>query len=180
LLKNENILLKAVSAGDESAYAEVYRYYYPKVKCFFLQLISNEDDVKDLAQNVFIKIWLMRGILSEIRSFGAYLYKMCRNAAIDYCKHRNINIPLDDQEYVEVSSTLDEGYFAKEIEAQVARAIDKMPKKRRKVYIMSRVEGLSNDQIASELNISKRTVENHITTVLKELRKITSCLSIFM
>ena len=180
VLNNETILLKAVAEGDEKAFAEIYRYYYPKVKCFFLQFIRSEDDVKDLSQNVFIKIWLMRGILTEIRSFGAYLYKMSRNAAIDYCKRRDINIPLDEQEFVESSESIDEGYLAREIEGQVARAIDKMPVKRKKVYLMSRVEGLSNDQIASELNISKRTVENHITTVLRELRKITSCVSIFM
>lgn len=179
MIDNENNLLKAVSEGDEDAYAEIYRYYYPKVKCFFMKLINDEDDVKDLAQNVFVKIWLMRSAVAEIRSFGAYLYRMCKNTAIDYCRHRNINIPLSE-EYDDNVTTADENFFAKEIEAQIASVIDKMPKKRKKVYIMSRVEGLSNDEIASQLNISKRTVENQLSNVLKELRKITSCISIFL
>ena len=77
----------------------------------------------------------MRSAVAEIRSFGAYLYRMCKNTAIDYCRHRNINIPLSE-EYDDNVATVDENFFAKEIEAQIASLVDKMPKKGKKVYLV--------------------------------------------
>ena len=124
---DERILLQQVSEGDETAFREVFAHYYPKVKVFLGEFIDNEDDVKDLSQNIFVKVWLMRGTLSEVRSFGAYLYRMTRNAAIDYCKRHKVKIPLAD-EYEEPSSyPLDEEFFARELSCRYAGRVDRMP-----------------------------------------------------
>lgn len=176
--ERERILLKGLAEGNEKAFREVFEHYYPKVKCFLGQFIHNEEDARDLAQNIFIKIWLQRGLLSEIRSFGAYLYTMCRNAAVDYGRTHKVKIPLTEGNEGEYESESE--FFAKETEIQVANIIKGMPEKRRRIFIMSRLEGKSHEEIARQLGIARKTVENHIHLALKELRKITSVIAIFM
>ena len=165
--------------GLSETFRELFGYYYPKVRCFLAGFIENEDDVKDLSQNIFVKIWLMRSVLCDIRSFGPYLYRMCRNAAIDYGRRHQVKIPLTDR-YEEETAPLDEDYFAREMSWQYSRQVEKMPEKRRQVFLMSRVEGRSNAEIAQLLGITKKTVENHLNAALRELRKLTSCLSLFL
>lgn len=179
ILTDEPILLQRISEGDQNAFRELFGYYYPKVRCFLAGFIDNEDDVKDLSQNIFVKIWLMRSVLCDIRSFGPYLYRMCRNAAIDYGRRHQVKIPLTDR-YEEETAPLDEDYFAREMSWQYSRQVEKMPEKRRQVFLMSRVEGRSNAEIAQLLGITKKTVENHLNAALRELRKLTSCLSLFL
>lgn len=180
VMENEKDILSKIAANNETAFKQVFEYYYPKVKTFLEQFISDADEAMDLAQNIFIKIWLQRSNLTEIRSFGAFLYTMTRNAAIDYGRTHKIKIPLTEVELKGKDDYETESeFYAKEVEAQVAHMIRKMPQKRRRVFIMSRLEGRSYTEIAYIMNISKKTVENHINLALKELRKITKAISIF-
>ena len=180
MLTDEEKLLGRISEGDESAFRTFFGYYYPKVKSFMLTLIDNEEDVNDLSQNIFVKLWLIRSSLGKLRSAGAYLYRMCRNAAIDYGRTHKVKVPFTDAHDSAESYPLDEDYFAKERQLQIDGVVERMPFKRREVFKLSRNEGMSNDQIAHSLGISKKTVENHINAALKELRKITSCISFFL
>lgn len=99
---------------------------------------------------------------------------MSRNAALDYCKKNRILFDLDESCPEEQTVALDEDYFAREIRQRMERQIAAMPEKRRQVITMSRIEGLSNDEIAAALGISKKTVENHINAALRALRKVSS------
>ena len=93
MLLDEEQLLRRISEGDESAFRSFFGYYYPKVKTFMLTLIDNEDDANDLAQNIFVKLWLIRSSMAKLHSAGAYLYRMCKNAAIDYGRTHKVKIP---------------------------------------------------------------------------------------
>lgn len=180
MLQDEGKLLRRISEGDQIAFREFFGYYYPKAKAFMLSLIDSEDEVNDLVQNIFVKLWMIRTSLGKLHSVGAYLYRMCRNAAIDYGRTHKVKIPFTEEDDISESYTLDEEYFAKERQRQIDRAVDRMPFKRREVFNLSRKEGLSNEEIARQMGISKKTVENHINSALKELRKITSCIALFL
>ena len=67
---------------------------------------------------------------------------------------------------------IEEELYAKELEFLISVAVEKMPPQRKQIYRMSRVDGLSNDEIAARMSISKRTVENHLTLALADIRKI--------
>lgn len=179
MLVEEKEILRRVSEGDEFAFRKIFSFYYPKVLTFLRELIDNAQEVEDLSQNVFVKIWLMRTTLPEIKSFGAYMYRMARNAALDYCRRHKVNMPLSESYDDSYVSEVDEEFFAREAQAQMERRLASLPEKRREVFRLSRTEGLSNEEISEKLGISKKTVENHINHVLKDLRKITSCIAIF-
>ena len=178
---DEKTMLSNISMGDESAFKEMFVHYYPKVKVFLGQFIGNQDDAKDVAQNIFVKIWLQRRLLPELRSFSAFLYTMTRNAAIDYGRIHKIRIHLDAVETAsERDHETESGFFAKELQVRISHAVAEMPEKRRKVFIMSRLEGRTGKEIAETLGISRKTVENHINLALRELRKLTKVIILFM
>ena len=165
-------LLKRIARGDTAAFRQLFDVWYPKVKVFLSGFTLDDEDARDLAQNIFVKIWTMRASLPEIRSFGAYLYRMCRNAALDYGKRHRLKVDLQE-DYAE-TWPLDEDYFAREMRSRLESRIAQMPERRREVITLSRIEGLSNDEIATTLGISKKTVENHLNAALHDLRKLTS------
>lgn len=179
-MNNEKDILKRISLGDENAFRELFRYYFPRAEVFLGKVIYSREDVRDIAQNIFIRVWLMRAVLPEINSFGAYLYRMCRNAALDYMRSRGGSVPLPDDFDVESDITADQFANARETEMRISRSVASLPGKRRKIFIMSRVEGLSNAEIAARLNISPKTVENQITLALRQLRTIVSAISLLL
>ena len=179
MLEGENILLERISEGDESAFRDLFGYYYPKVLTFLGHYIPDDEDRRDIAQTIFARIWTKRDILSDIRSFGAYIYRLSRNSAIDYCRRQKIRIPLSDKHDTPFSHAADDEYFARESRLQYHNCLKSMPERRRKVFMLSREDGLSNDEIARQLGISKKTVENHLNAALRELRKIVSSIALF-
>ena len=175
---DEKELIRLTSEGDENAFRQLFDYYYPRTRVFFSKYTRNIEDARDLAQNIFVKLWTLRNTLPDLISFPAYLYRICRNSAIDYArKHR---IMLDIEENFAETDSLDEDYFAREMRSRMESRIAQMPEKRRRVIMMSRIEGKSNEEIADEMGITKKTVENHLNAALKELRKLSSCFVFFL
>lgn len=167
----ERQLMERTAEGDRSAFRAIFDRYYPAVLGFMNSLLQSSDDASDLAQEVFVKLWLMRAALPEISSLRSYIYRMSLNQTINYMKKRRLaaggealfaDIPYDPltEDFIDM----------KDKEAYIAAVVEKMPEQRRKVFVMSRLENRTNDEIASILNIRKKTVENHLNLALKELR----------
>lgn len=174
MLEGEKQIIRLIAQGDEIAFRDLFSYYYPKVLSFLGYYITSEEDVRDLAQNIFVKLWASRETLAEIHSFGAYLFRLCRNGAIDYCRRRRIRVTIPEQYERPAGPALEEEYLARESRLRYQKCLLDMPERRREVFSLSREEGLSNDEISQLLGISKKTVENHINAALKELRKTVS------
>lgn len=179
MLENEKEILHRISEGDEKAFLELFRYYYPRVMTMVGSIVADIGDAEDMAQEIFVKVWLMRASLPDIRSFGAYLYRMSRNATMSYCRARGVTVPFPEELEVEEPSVYEE-YVRSETEARIARIVAGLPAKRRQIFIMSREEGMSNAEIARKLNISPKTVENQITLALRQLRNIVSIMALFV
>ena len=167
---DSRILLESIAAGDTEAFATLFRRWYPKVKVFLVRFINDEKIAEDLAQDIFVRIWTFGPALNEIKSFDTYLYKMTRNAALNYLRDRKVGLNVMDLSLMDDADT--EGIYYKQEKILVMRMlVEKMPTQRQKVFKMSRQNGLSNDQIAEILGISKKTVENHLTDALRTLRQ---------
>lgn len=166
--------LASLALGDHKAFKLLFLFYFPKVKYFITKLIKSEIEAEDLAQDIFEKIWLVRKDLSAIDSFSSYLYRMAVNSVLNSLKkkkHHKIYL-----EYLLHNKnnqlTTEEAIYAREIELLILLAVSNMPIQRRKIFEMSRFHGLKNIEIANLKNISKRTVEVHISLALKEIRRI--------
>lgn len=149
--------------------------YYPRIKGFINGLLQNAEEAEDISQDIFALLWQNRGNLKLIDNLDAYLFRIARNAVFRHIErsllfqnYQSWQTSDDHPEYCETEAELD----AKELELIIAIAVERMPAQRKKIYRMSREQGLSNEKIARELNISKRTVENHLTQALADIRKI--------
>lgn len=150
----ERILMERTAAGDRRAFRSLFDAYYPVVYGFMRSLLHTEEDASDVAQEVFIKLWLMRAALPDITSLRFYLYRMSLNQTINYIKKNRLHngVALADIPYDQM---VEEVIDMKGKEAFIASVVERMPEQRRKVFIMSRFENRSNDEIASLLNIKK-------------------------
>ena len=172
--KDSSILLKELSEGSRTAFDWLFIRYQPKVVAFLKVCTGDEEQARDIAQDIFFNIWKDRAKLSEVRSFEGYLFQMARFSVYNYYDHLDVV-----KKYVEEGKTRSEVTDAgpeeklkeRQIRARIAETVRSMPQRRREIFVMSRWGGYSNDEIAERLNISKRTVENHLTAAQSVLRR---------
>lgn len=164
--------IKGLSKGDHDSFRFLFVRYYPKVKYFISHIVKSEDVAEELSQDIFTRLWVKRKDAVKINSFNSYVYRMARNAALNhvarkYLEDAYVSVNVEEEK----SYTSEDVFIAMEIESLVQIAVDKMPEQRKKIYTMSRIENLKNDEIARKLNISKKTVENHLNIALGEIRR---------
>lgn len=179
--ETESTLLVNISHGDTKAFESLFMLYFPKFKLFLSGFLDSEAEAEDLAQDIFVKVWQNRYSLGKIENLNAYLYRMAKNTLYTYLNRSFFPEAIPESGYGYILSTeeLEEIIFAKELEELIDVTINKMPPQRKTIFRLSRKQGLSNEEIALQLNISKRTVETHISAALADLRKVIPILLLF-
>jgi len=174
-LDDEKYCLQEMSRGNKSAFEWLFLTWHPKVVVFFKKFIEDEETAYDYAQDVFYDVWAQRKKFSEVESFSAFLFRMAKFRLFNHYDKQAVKSKFV-KEGIKYSSDdsvpMEQSVFADEMERMIWDTVNSMPPKRRKVFVMSRMQGYSNEEIARELGISKRTVENHITSALAILRGI--------
>jgi RNA polymerase sigma-70 factor (ECF subfamily) len=164
--------------SERREFEKLFIQYFPKVRTFAAILLKSEQDAEDVAQDIFIKLWeqpdLWEGNLAR-----NYLYTMVKNHIFNRIKRKNIesqyirsqmdlHSPEDMSEFKDPLNTM----YHEELQLLLKLSLEKMPDKRRQVFEMSRFQHLSNNEIAKKMNLSVRTVEQHIYLVVRELKKL--------
>lgn len=164
----------AVSQDDVKAFNRIFLTYQPKLFIFINGFIKDTEASKDLFEDVFLKIWQHRKRIENVENLNSFLFKMTQNAIFNYLKHNKIS-----HEYVSQmlmgsveSENAEEMILYHLLQEDIDKVVDQLSEQRRNVFRLSREEGYSNAEISTQLNISKRTVENHITASLHTLRKV--------
>ncbi|MDR0422588.1 MAG: RNA polymerase sigma-70 factor [Proteiniphilum sp.] len=164
--------------SNRKEFEKLFIRYFPKVRSFARILLKSEQDAEDVAQDIFVKLWEQPEIW-EKNFVRNYLYTMVKNHIFNRIKRKNIESgyihsqidTLSPGDLAEFRDPLDEMYLD-EMRLLLKLALERMPEKRRKVFEMSRFQHLSNSEIAVRLNLSVRTVEQHIYLALRELKKL--------
>jgi len=179
--KREESLLHAISRDNTEAFNSIFRIYYPKIRYFLAGFLDSKEEAEDLAQDVFVKLWQNRSNLVYVENINAYLYRIAKNILFDYIEKQQKLKYTKVTNTLEVPSTdaLEELLFADELNDLINMAVETMPAQRKNIFILSRREGLSNEKIAQQLGISKRTVETHISAALSDIRKVLPLLLLF-
>lgn len=171
--EEEKCLVKKMSEGDKIAFQQLFMAYYPKVRYFIYGFLKSNEEAEDLTQEVFLKIWTYRTRFANVTTFGAYLYTLAKNTTFNHIESKHIRTDGFNEQPIadETSHTSHEELVAKDLQLFIDMLVDAMPTQRKRVYELSRKEGLTNEEISEQLNLSKKTVENHLNLALKELRK---------
>lgn len=174
-------VLLSLQNGDHKAFEMAFVAYFDKVKYFVERIIRSEDEAEELAQDIFVKLWVNRKGIDIQKSFSGFLFTMAHNASFNYLKHKDVqNNYLSINGLSEEVDSTEEMMYAKEIALLIEMTVNRMPAQRKNIFQLSRNEGLSNDEIASRLHISKKTVENQLSLALRELRKVITFFIVFI
>ena len=170
---SEKELLKSLSEGDERAIDAVYQLYWEPLFVKSFSILKDRVICEDIIQEIFIKLWDFRERLEIRASLKAYLFASCRYSIYRQIRSGAVRENIFDEIHERLhSSSSDADLEYKETLAQVNHIINQLPPKCQQVYKLSREENLSHREIAEQLNISTKTVENHITRALHELRPL--------
>lgn len=168
----EPILVMALSQGSIDAYKQLFRTYYSPL-CEYASLFLSDEDAEDLAQDFLIALWEQRDILIHVNSLRSYLFASMRNRCLNAIEKETYRQRKHQRFYEEYKDKLDnpDFYLSNELMENIEKAIAELPADYQKVFSRSRFTCKTNQEIASELGISIKTVEYRITQSLKILRK---------
>ncbi len=175
---DHKIDLQALSNGNNQEFDKLFYSFYPKVKSFLFSMLANKAVAEDLAQESFIRLYQNRELLCNVHNLNAYIYQTVKNVLYAFLsKDKDISlINIEDAYEMSSSEGIEDNIYSHELEDLISKAINRMPAKRQQIFRMSREQNLSIEEISQKLNISKRTVETHISLALSTLRKIITSL----
>ena len=169
----EKHIIEGLRSGREDAYRQIFEEYYQKLVLFAHRYLNDIESSRDIVQDLFVKLYDSRHSISIQTSLKSYLYSAVKNRCLNLVKQKQVKEKHRQMSIFEANvpdPDLEEEMDAVELEARIYEIISKLPDKCRQIYIMSRVDGKPNGEIADELNLSIRTVETQVSKALKSLR----------
>lgn len=170
----EHELLLLLAGGDKLAFQQLFDQYWALIYSLGLRITKSPESARDLAQEVFLKIWDHREKLPEIKNFRAYLNTIARNLALNHLESATIresnknfllayfaSTPLSPHE------TLERKYLRDDVQ----HAVRSLPTQLRQVFVLHRMEGLSHEEIATRLDITPLSSKTYMVRALQLLRK---------
>lgn len=173
-LHSDAILLHGLANGDPVSFRIIYRLYWRKLYDIAFHIMRNEADAEDIVQDVFSSVWYRREQLRIRIALENYLVRAVKYTAFFYLKvQARKSVPderLPGKSNMWRNST-EETLLHRELEAMIEQILNTLPFKTKKIFSLSRFEGLTYPEIANEMDISIKTVEYHISMALKKFSK---------
>jgi len=165
-----------IRLGDEQAFELLFRKYFVRLCVFVNKFLNNPEESREIVQEVFMRLWEGREDLDPERSVKGYIFMIAQNMSLNRLRRLKLASQYADickLVYLEHGNEFStyETILAKELEGNIASAIEKLPPQCKKIFKYSRVEGLKNKEIADILNISLKTVETQMSKALRYLRE---------
>ncbi|HWV28411.1 MAG TPA: RNA polymerase sigma-70 factor [Dyadobacter sp.] len=170
----DSALLALIADGDELAFGEVYRRYKGVLFLHARRILGNDEEGKDVLQELFTTLWIRRNSIDLNTNLSAYLYTSVRNRVFDIIAHRKV-----EERYIASLATFiengeyvtDQQLLEQELKEVIEKEIALLPPKMREVFELSRKQELSYKEIADQLHISDKTVKKQVHNALHILRE---------
>ena len=167
-------LLKEIASGNENAFKIFFEMHKDKLFHFLLKVCKSREMADEILNDVFFKIWMGRELIVEVQNMDAFLFTVAKNKAMDFFRIASRNKKLQ-QFITERMDTFKEkeadfNLLDHEYKKILKNAIGQLSPKRREIFILSREHGMTHDQIAQHLHLSRNTVRNTMAESLKTIR----------
>lgn len=166
--QTDEVLLVKLKRGNIRSFEAIYDRYAPMVLNFVRKMIKDQMRAEDITQNIFMRLYVSRNSLEPGLSLKNWLFVCARNESLDVLRSKWAKVQ-EIMEDAQVSVPEDE-MIRRESAAQLRTMVDDLPDQRAKILKMSKLDELSNREIAERLGLSVRTVEKHLELALKDLR----------
>ncbi len=162
---------------DKSSFKNLFELHYSPLCNFAYRITDDIDQAEDIVQDIFVKVWNDPDLLDGNKNINSYLYSMVRNRALEVIRRENISQKINQQlEYIQnnaATTNVEEDEIEKLLLVeQIYVSIRQLPPKCSEVFTLSKVNGLTYVQIAEKMNISVKTVENHMGKALRLMREL--------
>ena len=173
-------LFDRIKSGDQKALEALFSIYYPRLNDFARNVVRDDVISQDIVQDVFVKVWEKRLEIETI-NLEAFLFRLVRNRCIDYIKY--LKVVNNRMQEIQISSKYEELYridfvgnepyvlIEQELKLKIETTIESLPERCREVFILSRMNGLKNKEIAEKLDISIKNVERHLSRAMQSFRE---------
>ncbi|SFH01180.1 RNA polymerase sigma-70 factor [Pedobacter insulae] len=170
--------MKTISASsdhylDDADFESLFRLHYKALLAYATVIVKDEDDAEEIVQQLFLKFWERRAQLSVQTSLKAYLYKCVYHDSLNYLKHQKVKTKYQDFTHHGMDSayhTAADRLELTELQQQINLALNDLPEQCRTIFQMSRFEELKYREIAEELGLSTKTIENQMGKALRIMR----------
>jgi RNA polymerase sigma-70 factor, ECF subfamily len=169
---DEAELAHRLAAGDPAALTAITEWLWESLAAYAYRLVEDRDAARDIAQEACVRLWQRRGHDSP-RSVRPYLFRVVRNLALDHLKTRRARRRLlqrQDPGRTRRPARPDEVMENDRVSTRVQQSIQELPDRRREVFVLAYLRGLSYADIGEVLGISPKTVQNQMTAALAQLR----------
>jgi len=170
----ENSFIDKLKQGDVKAFEHLFRTNYKLLCNFAFKILKNDTLAEEIVQDIFYHLWKKRQTLDNVNSLSSYLYKSVYNNSLKYIRHQKIvnEHQLDVQFNLSQTFDFQENYSEiSEIRNIIEKTLCSVPVRTRVIFQLNRNQGLTYKEIAERLNISVKTVEAGMTSLLKLFRK---------
>ncbi len=167
-LVNEEVLLERLAQGDELAFKALYDFYAPGIFRVASRYLQSDILAEDVLQEIFLSVWVRQAGFPEVKSFQAYLLTMTRNLCLKLLKNdaENARIRREFLFRMELDTTESE----RDYHQMLQQAIESLPPQQQLIFKMAKLQRMSHEAIARELQLSASTVNNHVTAALRSVR----------
>jgi len=166
-------LVRSLKAGNPLAFREVYNLFEKKLYVFAFSITKSSYISEEIIQEVFIRIWERRELIDPNRSFDSYIFTITRNLVYNYLRDASRREDIRNEFWFNIKEQhqhFETDLILSEYQEIVEAIIDNLPGQKRLIYQLSRQEGKSNSEIAEMLEISPKTVRNHLWHTMKTIR----------
>lgn len=167
-------LADALHQGNRDVFGQVFKTYYERLCNYANTFLNNMDEAEEMVQGTFLTLWEKREVIDIQISVKSYLYQAVHNNSLNRIKHNKVRRIYAGHVLNTVSDSTDAGnekILADELEIKINEAVDSLPEQCRRVFQLSRFENLSYNEISMQLQISVKTIENHMGKALRILRE---------
>lgn len=165
--------------GDEDAFSDLFREYYKQLYLFAVRFVKDPATAENIVQDVFVIMWEQRNKINISSNVKSYLYTSVKNHSLNYIKRESRLLTIDEQLDM-VKDKMDspeESFISNESYIAIHKAIEQLPEKCRRIYVMKRYDELSYEEIGEILGISVNTVKTQMKRAIKKLKEKLSFLN---
>jgi RNA polymerase sigma-70 factor, ECF subfamily len=170
----DEAIIKLLAKRDENAFEQVFKTHYKNLHAYVCTILKADTYAEEIVQQIFLKLWERADNISIAGSVAAYLYRAVHNESLNHIKHQKVksnyqmHVAYSMKDAVEAAP---KNLQAKELEKKIQAALNELPEQCRTIFQKSRFEEMKYREIADELNIAVKTVENQMGKALKTLRE---------
>lgn len=173
-LAHEKEIFLRISKGDESAFTEMFFHYTARIHPFIQKMTRSQEVTEEIVQDVFVSLWKHREKLPQVNNYSAFIFTIASNRTFNYLKTKARDIvrlqelSVVEKDYTNVTEETIDGNASRVL---INKLVNRLTPQKKLIYQLTRDQGMTHDEIALQLNISKNTVKNHLVETLKYLRK---------